>query len=163
MEFTHCRLFAAQSSVTFGPPSEVLPAGEGSRPDLARKLPPGLTVALKVTVHGTLAVGVPVEGTVDGNVSWKKAVLIPDGSPVRGRVREVSEDGKGGYQVALEFTDVDCGGRRYRFFADLMAVDGVRAGTSRELPGVGAFAVEGPALKLPAGLRMVWKTRSLAP
>ena len=43
---------------------------------------------------------------VEGNVLRKKSVLIPDGSPVRGRVRllEWNEEKDGYYVVGLEFT-----------------------------------------------------------
>ena len=130
---------------------------------------------------------------VEGNVLHKKNVLIPDGSPVRGRVRRLEwNDEKGGYFiVGLEFTEIEAAGTRYRFFADLEGTDSL-AGLCRtiatsqkksyafprdggftvesdefifipNLPGVGNFFVQARSLDLPPGFRMTWKTRALLP
>ena len=49
---------------------------------------------------------------VEGNVLRKRSLLIPAGSPVRGRVRRLEwHDEKGGYFiVALEFTEIENAG-----------------------------------------------------
>ena len=169
IEFTHCRLFTAQSSISFGPSADSAGFAEGSALD-KRELPPGLQVVVKVktAIDGKTAVGTLVEGAVEGNVSSRKRVVIPDGSVVRGRVRRL-EDRSGMWTVSLEFTDVESGEARYRFFADLQGVDGAQ-GLQRprdgkwehELPGVGSFAVEGSRLEIAAGFRMLWKTRAMA-
>jgi hypothetical protein len=112
---------------------------------------------------------------------------------VRGRVRrlEWNEDKGGYFIVGLEFTDIEAGGTRYRFFADLQDMDrlpGVHQSirtskqetyslpnggggtitsgdilTLPDLPGVGSFFVQAKRLELPAGFRMTWKTRALVP
>ena len=66
-------------------------------------------------------------------------MLIPDGSPVRGRVRRLEwNDDKGGYfVVGLEFTEIEAAGTRYRFFADLEGTDalpGIRQILRTRLP-----------------------------
>ena len=93
-------------------------------------------------------------------------MLIPNGSVVRGRVRRL-EDRAGAFAVSLEFTDVEAGEMRYRFFADLQSVEGVPAvrrpgSLIPELPGVGTFVVEGSRVDVPSGFRMTWKTRAIA-
>jgi hypothetical protein len=93
--------------------------------------------------------------------------------------------------VALEFTDIEAAGTRYRFFADLEGTDGlpglcqvirtlkqeksVQPDGARvnldtieivslpDLPGVGSFFVQAPRLDIPPGFRMTWKTRALVP
>jgi hypothetical protein len=162
---------------------------------MTRELLPALQVVVKVSTRITdqTAVGALIEGKVDGNVLRKGRLLIPDGSPVRGRVRRLEwyEDKGGYYIVGLEFTDIEAAGTRYRFFAGLEDMDrlpGLRQTirTSKqetyalrndstttvdsteilslpELPGVGSFFVQAPSLDLPPGFRMTWRTRALVP
>ncbi len=167
IEFTHCRLFTAHSSISFGANAGFPAFGEGAALD-KRELPPGLSMVLRVNtaIGAKAAVGDLVEGLVEGNVTHKKRVVIPDGSLVRGRVRRL-EDRGGAWAVSLEFTDMEAGDARYRFFADLVSVEGVpavrRPGSgAAELPGVGTFVVEGSHVDVAAGFRMTWKTRAAA-
>jgi hypothetical protein len=195
IEFTHCHLFGAESSISFGAPAGFPLFGASSVLEMKRELLPELQVVVNVTTRITdkTAVGALIEGVVEGNVLRKGKVPIPDGSPVRGRVRRLEwNDEKGGYYVvALEFTDLEAGGTRYRFFADLVGTDGLpglrqtirihkeaqksllRVGEQTiisdetlflpDLPGVGSFFVQARRLDLPPGFRMTWKTRALVP
>jgi hypothetical protein len=195
IEFTHCHLYGAQSSISFGPSGGFPQFGASSVLDMKRELLPALPVVIKLTsgITEKTAVGTLIHGVVAGNVVHKGKVLIPDGSPARGRVRRLEwNDEKGGYYiVALEFTDLEAAGTRYRFFADLEDTDRLPAlqpslRTSRQesrllpngvarvvesseilslpdLPGVGSFFVQARRLDLPAGFRMTWKTRALVP
>ena len=195
IEFTHCHLYGAQSSVSFGASGGLPQFGASSVLEMNRELLPALQVVIKVSTRITekTAVGTLIEGKVEGNVLRKKSVLIPDGSPVRGRVRRLEwYDEQGGYYVvALEFTDIEAAGTRYRFFADLEGTDGlpglrqvirtlkqeksVQPDGARvnldtieivslpDLPGVGSFFVQAPRLDIPPGFRMTWKTRALVP
>jgi hypothetical protein len=195
IEFTHCRLYGAQSSISFGPREGQPRFTASSVLEVSRELLPALQVVIKLSTGITerTAVGALIEGVVEGNVLRKKSVLIPDGSPVRGRVRRLEwNDEKGGYYiVGLEFTEIEAAGTRYRFFADLVDTDrlpGLRD-TIRtlkretttflnggemtrdssdvlflpDLPGVGSFFVQAPRLDLPPGFRTTWKTRALVP
>jgi hypothetical protein len=195
IEFTHCHLYGAESSISFGAPAGFPLFGASSVLEMKRELLPALPIVIKITTRITdkTAVGALIEGVVEGNVLHKRTVLIPAGSPVRGRVRrlEWNEEKGGYYVVALEFTDLEAGGTRYRFFADLVGMDslpGLRqtirtskretralgdGGSSTlvsdeilslpDLPGVGSFFVQARRLDLPPGFRMTWKTRALAP
>jgi hypothetical protein len=195
IEFTHCHLYGAQSSISFGPSQGFPLFGASSVLETKRELLPALPVVIKVSTRITekTAVGTLLEGVVDGNVLHKRSVLIPDGSLVRGRVRrlEWNEDKGGYFIVGLEFTDIEAGGTRYRFLADLQDMDrlpGVHQSirtskqetyslpnggggtitsgdilTLPDLPGVGSFFVQAKRLELPAGFRMTWKTRALVP
>ena len=195
IEFTHCHLYGAQSSISFGPTQGFPQFAASSVLQMTRELLPALQVAIKVSTRITekTAVGALIEGKVEGNVLHKNSVLIPDGSPVRGRVRRLEwYDDKGGYfVVALEFTEIEAAGTRYRFFADLEGTDGlpglrqtirtrkppekssVRGGGETifgdeilslpDLPGVGSFFVQARRLDVPPGFRTTWKTRALVP
>jgi hypothetical protein len=196
IEFTHCHLFGAQSSISFGAQQGFPLFGTSSVLEMARELLPALPVVVKLSTRITekTAVGALIEGVVAGNVLHKRSVLIPEGSPVRGRVRrlEWNEDKGGYYVVALEFTEIEAAGTRYRFFADLEGTDGLpglrqtirtrpppeksplRGGAETvyvsddilylpDLPGVGSFFVQTRHLDIPPGFRMTWKTRALVP
>jgi hypothetical protein len=195
IEFTHCHLYGAQSSISFGARGEPTRFAASSVLEVSRELLPALQVVIKLSTGITekTAVGALIEGVVEGNVLRKKSVLIPDGSPVRGRVRRLEwNDEKGGYYiVGLEFTDIEAVGTRYRFFADLVDTDrlpglhqtiqtfkqetttfpngGRVTHDSSEvlflpdLPGVGTFYVQARRLDLPPGFRTTWKTRALVP
>ena len=127
IEFTHCHLYGAQSSISFGPSQGFPLFGASSVLEMKRELLPALQVVVRVSTRITekTAVGALIEGVVEGNVLRKRSVLIPDGSPVRGRVRrlEWNEDHGGYFIVGLEFTDIEAAGTRYRFFADLQDMD----------------------------------------
>ena len=195
IEFTHCHLFGAQSSISFGAHEGRPRFAASSVLEMNRELLPALQVVIKLSTRITekTTVGALIEGVVEGNVLRKKRVLIPDGSPVRGRLRRLEwNDEKGGYYiVGLEFTDIEAAGTRYRFFADLVDTDRL-SGLSRnistvrhesetlpfggtatrestdvlflpDLPGVGSFFVQARQLDLPPGFRTTWKTRALVP
>jgi hypothetical protein len=195
IEFTHCHLYGAQSSISFGAPEGQPRFAASSVLELNRELLPALQVVVKLSTRITeqTAVGALIEGVVQGGVVRKKHVLIPDGSPVRGRVRrlEWNEEKDGYYIVGLEFTEIEAAGTRYRFFADLVDTDplpGFRhairtlkqetithRGSERmvldstevlylpDLPGVGSFFVQARRLDLPPGFRTTWRTRALVP
>jgi hypothetical protein len=196
IEFTHCHLYGAQSSVSFGDAHGFPQFGASSVLEMNRELLPALPVVVKLStrITETTTVGALLEGVVEGNVLHKKNVLIPDGSPVRGRVRRLEwYDEKDGYfVVAVEFTEIEAAGTRYRFFADLEGTDPlpglsrttrtrpppekspIRGGAETvytsedilflpDLPGVGSFFVQARRLDLPPGFRTTWKTRALIP
>jgi hypothetical protein len=161
--------------------------------DTAASYLPVASFVISTGITETTAVGALIEGVVEGSVLRKKSVPIPDGSPVRGRVRRLEwNDEKAGYYiVGLEFTDIESAGTRYRFFADLVDTDRLPGlhDTIRTLkqetttpqnggkltlnsgdvlllpdrPGVGSFCVQARQLYLPPGFRTTWKTRALVP
>ena len=195
IEFTHCHLFGAQSSVSFADTHGFPLFGASSVLELGRELLPALPVVVKLSTPITeqTTVGALIEGVVALDVPHKKKLLIPAGSPVRGRVRRLEWNlDKGGYFiVGLEFTELEAAGTRYRFFADLEGTDGLPGlrqtiATTRKksyalpnnggftiesdelifipsLPGVGTFFVQARSLDLPPGFRMAWRTRALVP
>jgi len=200
IEFTHCRSFGAESSLSFSAPGAAEPTPQfaaAAIDDTLRPLPAGLEIAVKLRTRITagMAVGTLIDGVVAGNVQAKKgAMAIADGSPVRGRIRRLEryKDPVPHYVVALEFTEVEYEGIRYRFYADstgIESTDGVSQSLSTpskteeissawgllsykttsttlrfsNLPCVATFFVNGGKLDLQPGFRTVWKTRKLEP
>jgi hypothetical protein len=184
IEFTHCRLFAAESSISFGPEdpgartrkSEVVARDS----EVARDLPAALLVTTRLSspLTNEMAVGEMLEGVVAGKVSYRGNVLIEDGAKVHGRIRRMERHTDGGayFIVAVEFTELESAGGRYRFYADLQDLDrpegvewALRKGNGNvtettyltDLPGVGSFFVRSSKVGLPKGFRMVWRTRAL--
>jgi len=201
IEFTDCRLFQARSEIDFDEPgSPAAPALAAAAPSTNENrltLRAGLRIDVKLRsrISGNLAVGGLIEGAVASAVRVDAATLIAAGSPVHGRIRRLERrtDPKPYFIVALEFTEVESHGIRYRFFADLLEL-GTAPGLERELsfsstesrslpggpgariekrkwddtwlpvlPGVASFFVRGAELNLQPGFHTVWTTRSVTP
>jgi hypothetical protein len=182
--FTHCRAFETESSIRFDAVSEAAEpvtaapgAVEGAKP-----LPVGLEipVLLDAPVTGTAAVGDVIEGKLAADIVKSGKVLIPRGAMAHGRIRRLERVSQNGdyLAVGLEFTELEAGSERFQLYADLTKVDPIpgfqwtlrRTGgadvidqaESMKLLGVGSFFIRGGRLLLPAGFKMVWKTRSPA-
>lgn len=131
IDFTHCRLFGAQSTISFGPTdatsTEPARFGVASTDDTLRPLAAGLQIAVKLNTRITeaMAVGGLIDGTVAANVPAKGVVVIPAGSKVRGRIRRLERDSAPvpHFVLGLEFTEVEIDGIRHRFYADLVEMD----------------------------------------
>jgi len=130
MEFTACRVFAAESTISFDAPdsTEQTPRfAVASVDDTLRPLPAGLQIAVKLRggISDDMAVGTLIDGEVASNVPAKGTVVIAAGSPVRGRIRRLERytDPFPYFVVALEFTEVELQGIRHRFYADLVKVE----------------------------------------
>ena len=192
--FTQCRMFGSQTTINFdAPDSAAGPArfGASAVDATLRLLPGGLQIHVKLSsrIAEDAAVGALIDGLIEINVVAKRAVVIAAGSPVRGRIRRLERysDPFPHFVVALEFTEVESQGIRYRFDADLARIDpapgitqtlshrgrtetidkGIfqefRIGSETlffsDLPGVATFFFKGARLNLPQSLRTVWTTR----
>lgn len=138
VEFTHCRVFGAESTIDFNAPDTPGPAprfGTAAVDDTLRPLPAGLQVEVKLRsrISEEMAVGTLIDGVVANNVTVKHAEIIPAGSLVRGRIRRMERytDPFPYFVVGLEFTELEVQGIRHLFYADLVAMD--------PAPGVSAF------------------------
>ena len=153
----------------------------------AHAVPPFLEVTVRLTtpVSDKDSVGALIEGTTSGNVVQKRKVVVPDGSTIHGRIRRLEHyPDRQVFAVGLEFMDIEVRGESLPFYADLLRLDkdpriqlqlsrrvlvsnatGVHPAdeeiTIPELPGVAAFFVQGTHLNLPAGFRLIWRTRGL--
>ena len=131
-EFTHCRSFQTETSISFAEPDAVpepaklAPATPNrAAPPAANALafPAGLTVtiALDAPVTDRAAVGELIEGRVAGNAILHGKTVIPNGAIVHGRIRRMEHYAEmGGYfTLGFEFTEIEAGGVSTRFFANL--------------------------------------------
>ena len=130
IEFTHCRVFGAESTVDFNPTNSAAEAtrfGVAAVDQTLRPLPDGLQIAVKLRsrISGDLAVGTLIDGVVAAPVAAKRSIVIPAESPVRGRIRRMEHYTSPFpyFIVGLEFTEVEVQGVRYLFYADLVDID----------------------------------------
>jgi hypothetical protein len=184
LAFTQCRIFAAESRLSFDEANVgSLQFGVSSIDDTLRRLPPGLAIPVKLTTRITsdTAVGALIDGEVTDNVRLRQpsALVITAGAPVRGRLRRLERYSEPVpfFVVALEFTQIELESIRYRFDADLQRLEppaglpegallkessGMKVGletvTVWPLPGVATFFFRNSTLDLPVGLRTVWTT-----
>jgi hypothetical protein len=128
LEFTHCRSFQSEASISFlEPEAATQPAKPitGAPSRAAAPIAAGLAViiALDAPLTDRAAVGELIEGHVAGNVVFHGKMAIPNGAAVHGRIRRLehytSMDGY--FAVGLEFTDVEAAGLATRFFAAMLS------------------------------------------
>jgi hypothetical protein len=162
IEFTHCSQYTAESVISFAGET----AASSSRVNRI-EIPAGLTLAIgleKAIDLESAHVGDLIAGIVVADVRRRGRVIVPKGASVSGRIRRLERyvDEAPYYVVGLEFLEVDFPGNRARFFAEMeritAAPEGIGKAPSAHLPGVGTFSVRGGELRLPADLRMLWKT-----
>ena len=109
--------------------------GVASIDDTLRPLPGGLqiVVTLSSRISGDMR---SMDAVVAKNVAAKRGgLLIAAGSPVRGRIQRLERyaDPFPHFVVALEFTEVELHGIRYRFYADPIEIEPV-AGVEAQCP-----------------------------
>jgi hypothetical protein len=163
--FSHCRAYGVQASITFDDA-----AGATDEAATTIDLPANLelTIRLETPIDSANAhVGDAITARVDADVSHKGVLVVPRDAFLSGRVRSLAQhsDGTARSVVDLEWTQIEFGGKRARFFAVLQKV-AAPGGTQRlrvgpaaiPLPGVGSVSGAGDRLRLPAGTKMIWKT-----
>jgi len=168
-DFTHCRAFRAESTVSFGTrPDETV--GAALRPGfplagpVRETLPAGIVIPVTLTTPLTAAnsVGDLIEARVAASVIRKGKPEVPEGTVLRGRLRRLErEPGAGRFNVELEFTEIEMPAGPARFFADLQEPVPVENDQRwiRDVPGVASISVRGSDFQLPRGFRLVWRTR----
>ena len=130
--FTHCRAFETQSSLNFdavaaAPATPAAPAAAATARELAKLLPAGLEIpiVLAAPVTEKTAVGDLIEGKIASDIVQSGRMLIPKGAVARGRVRRLEQHAETSryFAVGLEITEIEAGGLRFQFYADLTKVD----------------------------------------
>ena len=109
-------------------------------------------VELRSRISGDMAVGTLIDGVVAGKVAAKKeGLLVPAGSPVRGRIRRLERytDPFPYFVVALEFTELELQGIRHRFFADVVKIESA-PGVEQSLVYNSAIRVNNAPAKQPS-------------
>ena len=137
LEFTHCRAFSAESTLSFDPEPQdagkspladhpnVLSEARGTGGEVPALL--RITVQLSTPITDKESVGALIGAKVYGDVIHKGKIIIPNGSLARGRIRRLERYKTGeDFIVGLEFTEVEVNGRSQRFYADLIRLAKVR-------------------------------------
>lgn len=136
IEFSHCRQYAGTSTVSFDEPKS-----DGQQPVQRAinriDLPAGVTLDLRLESEldsSSTGIGQLLTARLASDAVYKKQVLIPAGATVKGRVRrlERSSEMKAHFIIGLEFSTIEHGDTRARFYGLLDSVQPV-AGLSRTL------------------------------
>jgi hypothetical protein len=181
VEFSQCREYQTESTITFAPPSEAFT--ELTKPAIRDvELPAGLVVPLELETaidSRKAAVGDPLRARILGDVRYNGGQTLPKGAVLTGRIRTFERDpSEGKIAVGIEFTEVEWDGARARFFAALADIDNKLAGmaqlasslpdgrgkvTLEQVQGVWLFYMRGARFRIAPGLHMVWRTLGRPP
>jgi hypothetical protein len=135
IEFSHCREYTGESKLSF---DEVSPGTAAAAAPVERvELPAGVVLDLRIETaidSSAVRVGDAVTARLASDAVHKKKVLIPAGAVVTGRLRrlEKSDEIKPHYLVGLEFSTIETGRTKARFYGALESVQQV-AGLTRTL------------------------------
>jgi hypothetical protein len=162
-EFSHWLRYESESTLVF----EGAPSSPG-KPDAKIELPPGLVLSTHLDTEigsARALVGDPIAAIVDQDAKWKGEVIVPPGSTLTGRIRSIEkpDDPSGNCTIGLEFSQLQIGNRRVRFFARLSEgkSSGVRKVTAGDLLGVGELQIRGDSFRLSRELHLIWKMPAL--
>ena len=158
-DYSGCRQYAGQSTISFGAPPEPAAAPPAPAPmgTVEAQLPAGLAIHIRLSDGFPLsraAVGSAVEGTLAAPLLDAGKELAPKGAAVRGRVRLLTQDSTAGTlpgmpekftELGLVFDELEFPGHLYRFAAMLKSFDtvvpGVRMDIIQERGGVAREAL----------------------
>jgi hypothetical protein len=128
VEFSHCRVFGAKSSINFTAPDPA--SGSSAEPATNAALDPlPADIEIKIDLRSRISVDTPVGALIDGvvarEVKDKPGLVIPAGTPVRGRLRRLERytEPSPYFVIGIEFTEVDLQPAPQLFYADLMHID----------------------------------------
>jgi hypothetical protein len=144
IEFSHCREFATQTTLSFNPPANIT-----NNPAIRVEevnFPAGLRLSVRLTHtvdSETAAVGDPIAAAVESDVKQKGKLLVPQGAILRGRLRQLdAHTTPRQYQVVgLEFTDLEFPRHHGRFFGEMESI-GLPADLMDDMTGSHATADE---------------------
>jgi hypothetical protein len=182
--FQQCRQYTVDVIVSFAEDAAARPSSGGAGVT-AFELPPGIVFHTRLETpidSQTSAVGDPLRATVARDIKSRDQILVPAGAVLAGRIRRLERypSPTPYFAVALEFYAVESDGRRARLFAELDDIDPLHGlfwrsthfsesrrrsiaerailAHSPKWSGVGTFFYWGSRLRLPAGLRLSWRT-----
>jgi hypothetical protein len=170
INFSRCRQYSGESTVTFGDVPETAPAPEVKVPI---ELPEGLNLELELltTVRfGRSAVGAPVEARVRKDVKRKGEVLVPKGAMLHGNVAVLDTiELQKVMRVALHWREINFDGRAGALSARLEPGGSIGPlaqtryafppqTTGQMLPHPDVFYVRREPFEIPRGLLLYVKT-----
>src|SRR5262245_34973507 len=160
-EFTHWLQYVGESTLKF----DDEPAAS-TKVDEPIYFPPGLTLEtrLETEIRSDHArVGDRITATVEREARWKGNPVVPAGAKLVGRVRAIEKtvEPAGFFTLVLEFSELQIGNRKVRFFARLSDVKSraveVRKAKEDGLLGIGLLQIRGDRFQLAHELRLIWR------
>src|ERR1039457_4581801 len=189
IRFSHCQAYLTESSIRFDMPDA--PAAVAAPPPRQVDLPAGLTVPIELETaidSNTARVGDLLRGHVVSDVRRKgKAVVIPKGAMVTGRIRGLDRwpSPRPAIDLTIELAELEWENSRAAFYAELLRKDSELAENSSlsipsigggaitetpssepatqpvnaiQIPGTGILHMAGARFRIAAGFRMNWRT-----
>jgi hypothetical protein len=180
-EFSECRAYRSESTISFEPPPESLPAPKP--PVREVDLPAGLVVPVELETavdSKTASVGDPLRARVLQDIRYNGDSTLPVGAVITGHIRNLDRRASASqFDVGIEFSEVEWPGARAKFYGELLEIDRRTAGKpplltyfdgqrtkvaiTNDLPGVGIFHLSGARFHIAPGLHMVWRTLGSGP
>ncbi|HVN03720.1 MAG TPA: hypothetical protein VMT86_04830 [Bryobacteraceae bacterium] len=177
IDFSACREYGAQSTISFDAPASLPEAPK--KPVREVRLPAALllSIGLETVIDSkTAAVGDTLHARVLEEVH-SGDVAVPAGAEVMGHIRKLDRSSPSApYTLAIDISEIEWAGAHAVVQAALVDVDRKSAGVHLAtyfdghatkvvieggIPGAGIIFVNGGKFRIPAGLRMTWRT--LAP
>jgi hypothetical protein len=150
-EYSNCRQYAGQSTISFGDPSEP-PTPEPPKTNIEEtRLRLGLLLQIRLSKELNLekaTVGDLVEGTLAAALRDGNREIAPKGAAVRGRIRLLTRDSTAGTlpgapakftELGLVFDELEFKGHVDRFTAALKSFDSPVPGVRMSLIGAGRY------------------------
>lgn len=181
-EFTSCRHFSGESTISFADPGDLTAPPEPPKP-VTFALPAGLQIRLDIETEiefGRSAIGDEVRARVAETIRLGKQVLLPKGAIARGRVARLDRDftGEAGANIGIRFDRIETEAGAALWRARLIdAGNNPQPTPSRmgpaAIPGshqvifdparplVGLIHVRGSRPSLSKGFKTVWLTEAL--
>jgi hypothetical protein len=152
-QFSHCRVFAGESSINFDAAAPRNSAGPTALTEIA--LPAGLILPLELETEldsKRAIVGDVMTARLSADVRASAELTIPKGARVQGRLRllEAGSEPAPHYLVGIEFTEIEFSSYRAIFFARVAEYPGIYGlelfldqSSARKTRRVGGGAVQG--------------------
>jgi hypothetical protein len=168
IEFSQCREYRSESTITFNAPSPSLP--EVPKPQVRQvDLPAGLLVRVELETpidSKTAAVGDPLHARVLRDVRYKGDLAVPQGAAITGHICRLGRSSTSApFAVGIELSEIEWEGTRATFYAELVDLNLPRLARhynqpliDNEIPGAGIFYIDGARFRIPPGYHMLWRT-----
>jgi hypothetical protein len=133
VEFTACREYHSESAISFDPAGPMFGTNPAALQETA--LPAGLRLSLELDEsinEGTTSEGDLIAAHLTQDAVWKKKVLVPKGTIVKGRLRRLEKYARPRphYIVGFEFSEMELEGKRASFTCFLTKIGGAAPATS---------------------------------
>jgi hypothetical protein len=133
VEFTACREYHTESAISFEPAGPMSGTNPAALQETA--LPAGLTLLVELDEsinEGTASEGDLIAAHLTQDAVWKKRVLVPKGTIVKGRLRRLEKytQPRPHYVVGFEFSEMEFEGKRASFTCFLSKIGGAAPATS---------------------------------